>query len=166
MPTSTYTPISTQTLGSPQTSVTFNSFSGYTDLVLVANSIVSSGTGNDIAIRFNGDTGTNYSNTYLLGTGSSAISGRGSNFTYADSGFLSANSGAPNTRIVQIQNYANTTTYKTLLTRASSENGVNVAAYVNMWRSTAAITSMTIYSAGALTYATGSIFTLYGIKAE
>jgi hypothetical protein len=34
---STYTPIATTTLGSAQADVTFNSFSGYTDLVLVAN---------------------------------------------------------------------------------------------------------------------------------
>ena len=58
-------------------------------------------------------------------------------------------------------NYANTTTYKTVLTRASS-NGDIVMANVSTWRSTSAITSL-VY-AGA-TFNSGTVFTLYGIKA-
>jgi hypothetical protein len=164
---STYDKIATTTLGSAATSYTFSSIPGtYTDLVLIANTIVSSGTGAELSIRFNGDTTTNYSNTYLLGDGSTTLSGRGANYNYADCGYLSSNGGNSNTRILHIQNYANTTTFKTIISRASGVNGAQVTAYANLWRKTPeAINSITIFSASSLTYATGSIFTLYGIKA-
>ena len=59
--------------------------------------------------------------------------------------------------ITHFMNYSNTTTYKTLLTRANNaNNGVN--AEVNLWRSTAAITSISINSLKA-----GTTFNLYGI---
>ena len=161
----TYESIATTTLSTATATVTFSSISGsYTDLVLVCNTIVASGTGNDVALRFNGDTAVNYSNTYLLGTGSVTASGRNP-LTYSDNGYLDANSGNPNTRIINIQNYSNTTTYKTNISRASGQNSGQVTAYVNLWRSTAAITTILIYSASSLTYAAGSTFTLYGIKA-
>jgi hypothetical protein len=135
-------------------------------LVIVANTIIASGSVfPEFGLRFNSDTGTNYSNTYLVGIGTgSGIGGRGVNFTYADCGYLSANSGNPNTRIVNIMNYANTTTNKTVISRASSVNGSQTTSYANIWRNTAAITSITILTL-ASNYSTGTTFTLYGIKA-
>jgi hypothetical protein len=160
----TYKPLQSVALTSATESVTFSGIDqGYTDLVLVANTILASGTGPECSLRFNGDTGGNYSNTYLLGTGSSAVSGRGSNFTYADCGYLSANSGNPNTRIINITNYSNTTTNKTVISRGSSVNGIQVIAYANLWRNTAAITSITVFSQSG-NYSAGSTFDLYGIK--
>ena len=71
----TYTPITSNTLTSATASVTFSSISGtYTDLVLVV-SAQSASTNVDLAMRFNSDSGTNYSNTRLYGTGSAAGSG-------------------------------------------------------------------------------------------
>ena len=72
---STYSTIATTTLGTAQSSVTFNSFSGYTDIIVVCNLAISSGTGNS-KIQFNSDTGSNYSGTTVEGTGSSAVSSR------------------------------------------------------------------------------------------
>ena len=162
----TYEKIASQTLASATNTLTFSSISNtYTDLVLIANTIIASGSGfPECSLRFNSDTGANYSNTYLLGTGSAAVSGRGSNFTYADCGYLSANSGNPNTRIINIMNYANTTTNKTVISRGSSDNGAQVIAYANLWRSTSAISSVTVFTQSG-NYAIGSTFTLYGIKA-
>jgi hypothetical protein len=60
-------------------------------------------------------------------------------------------------------NYSNATTYKTALAR-TSEDGV-AAAYVGLWRSTSAITSITIDKGSSDNFASGSTFTLYGIKA-
>lgn len=163
---STYTPIATTTLSTSASNVTFSSIpSTYTDLVLVANTIVASGTGAEFDLRFNSDSGTNYSNTWVLGDGGTAQSGRGSNYTFADCGYLASNSGGVNTRIVNIQNYANSSTYKTVISRGSSVNGGQVISYVNLWRSTSAINTVYIYSNAGLTYAAGSTFTLYGIKA-
>jgi hypothetical protein len=158
---STYEPIATQTLGSAAASVTFSSIpSTYTDLVLVINPTMASNA--DVTIIFNGDTANNYSSTYLSGNGTTASSSRFSTFPkiYLDS----INTG---TGIVQynvsIMNYSNATTYKTALARFASA-GVGTQATVGLWRSTAAITSMTI-TGDTVNFTTGSTFTLYGIKA-
>jgi hypothetical protein len=58
-------------------------------------------------------------------------------------------------------NYSNTTTYKTSLVRTNNDR---VAAVVNLWRSTAAITTIKLEEVVTGDIATGSTFTLYGIK--
>ena len=164
---STYTPIATYTATGSVASYTFSSIpSTYTDLILVAQTIVSSGASfSDVFLRFNGDTGSNYSNTYLLGLSpSSAVSGRAANVTVADSGYLTSNSGNPNTRIIQLMNYSNTTTNKTVISRGSSVNSGQVISYVNLWRNTAAINSIILFPQSG-NYAAGTTFTLYGIAA-
>ena len=166
---STYTPIATTTLGSNQATVTFNSFSGYTDLVLVANIKHSFGTTGDVfvdGIQFNSDTGTNYSYTRLYGNGTSAGSDRNSNVTGISYDATRSSESYFATNIIQIQNYSNSTTYKTVLVRGNSASGTSVGteATVGLWRNTAAITSITINATGAYTIQSGSTFTLYGIK--
>lgn len=70
----TYEPIATTTASGSSSSITFSSISSaYTDLVLVANASVTSGSDTAI-LRFNGDTGSNYSRTFLSGNGSSTFS--------------------------------------------------------------------------------------------
>ena len=153
----TYEPIATTTLGTSASSVTFSTIPGtYTDLILVVAGTSAATNGNEM--QFNGDTGNNYSFTLLYGTGSAAVSSRNSNISFAYAGRTNTNQSVS---ITQIMNYANTTTYKTVLTRASS-NGDIVMANVSTWRSTSAITSL-VY-AGA-TFNSGTVFTLYGIKA-
>ena len=66
--------------------------------------------------------------------------------------------------IVHIQNYANTTTNKTTLARANKAPA-GTDANVGLWRSTAAINSVTIFTASGANFSTGSTFTLYGIAA-
>jgi hypothetical protein len=65
---------------------------------------------------------------------------------------------------MQIQNYSNTTTNKTALIRDNFAT-YGTFARVALWRSTSAITSITLTMSSS-TFATGSQFTLYGIKAE
>jgi len=156
----TYQPIQTQTLASAASSVTFNSIpQGYTDLVLVVNySLNAGGTGAAVRLQFNGDTGSNYSQTFMYGNGGSAVSGRASNATSCDCGYMSTN--GQGVSITNIQNYSNTTTYKTALSRAGVVVG-EVTAYVNLWRNTSAITSMTVFAGS--NYTIGSTFSLYGI---
>ena len=154
---STYTPIATTTLGSAAATVTFNSFSGYTDLVLVFEG-TSAAAGN-IHIQFNGST-SGYSHTGIYGNGSTAGSGRS---TAGANSYLGTITTTRGTVIGQIMNYSNSTTYKTTLSR-SSVAGYEVQARVGLWQSTAAITSMYIFCDGG-NFQTGSTFTLYGIKA-
>jgi hypothetical protein len=160
----TYEPIATQTLGSSASSVTFSSISGiYTDIILVCNPITAVTTG-QIAIRLNGDTGTNYSRTILWGNGSAAGSYRNTNENYAYTGYYTNLWTNPTTVIFNINNYSNATTNKTILGRSSNAGEASMAS-VNLWRSTAAITSIQLTISGGSSYSTGSTFTLYGIKA-
>jgi hypothetical protein len=162
---STYTPIATTTLGSAAASYTFSSIpSTYTDLVVVIWSSTGS-SDNEDAFRFNSDSGTNYSSTYLFGNGTTASSGR---FTTSNAMRL-LGGGLTNgmMAIAHIMNYSNSTTYKTAISRyeVSAGGQRTVAASVGLWRNTAAITSVTITTTTANTYPVGSTFTLYGIKA-
>jgi hypothetical protein len=164
---STYEPIATTTLGSAQSSVTLGSGGTipqtYTDLVLICNVKNSANDGDEVGIQFNSDTGSNsnYSRTRLFGNGSNASSGRSSS---ADKGALGINSTSNFDPIVaSIQNYSNSTTYKTVISRGNSNSFVS--AYVSLWRNTAAITSITLKPDSGTTFASGSTFTLYGIKA-
>jgi len=156
----TYEPIATTTLGSAAADVTFSSISGaYTDLIIVANILRASTS--DTRMQVNGDTGNNYSYTFLGGNGSTAQSFRVTNAPQWDLGY--ATSAQPTTLITQIQNYSNTTTNKIAISRFSSTTG-DLVAFASLWRSMAAITSVKFFqNTGNLS--AGSTFTLYGIKA-
>jgi hypothetical protein len=167
---STYEPIATATASGSSNSVAFSSItSTYTDLVLVMSvrSTVSASTTQAILI-LNGDAGSSsYSRTVLKGDGSSASSFRDVNFSQLY--FVDDIPGATNTTNyfsqsnIQIMNYSNTTTFKTLLGRNTAPSN-NTEGMVGLWRNTAAISSVSI-SAVSGNWASGSTFTLYGIKA-
>jgi hypothetical protein len=159
---STYTPIATTTLGSAQASVTFNSFSGYTDLILIINAGTAN-TGQSIYLQYNSNTANNYSSTDMWGNGSTASSGRSTSIGFIR--VLGRGIGTDNTvignSITQIMNYSNTTTFKTLVNRSNVGGGTT--ATVGLWRSTSAITSLTLTGDGPSNILAGSTFTLYGI---
>lgn len=154
----TYFPITTNTVsGTSTTSITFSSIPAtYTDLIIVANGAESAD--QYMAMRLNGDTGSNYSDTLLSGSGSATSSSRNTSQTFGRFG-----SGTVTGRwvsIVQIQNYSNSTTYKTWLWRSNLDY---VTAGVSLWRSTSAITSVTLLTTTSDYFVSGSTFTLYGI---
>jgi hypothetical protein len=156
----TYEPIATQTLGSAASSVTFSSIpSTYTDLIVVFNG-ASSGGFESVTVRINGDTGSNYSRTLLIGTGTVATSSRASN---ESSLIIGAMSTTNSNNLWHFMNYSNTTTNKTALTRVNVSSDT-VRANVGLWRNTNAITQLE-FSAATSTFIAGSTFTLYGIKA-
>lgn len=155
---STYTPIATTTASGSTNSITFSSISSsYTDLIIVVGGQQASPA--SAYVRFNSDTGTNYSFTRLSGNGSTAASERNTNMTSATCGVLYAEQ---YTWIIQIMNYSNTTTYKTLLSRSNSANNV-VTAYASLWRSTSAINSVTVLA--DTNFNSGTVLSLYGILA-
>ena len=157
----TYEPIATNTVSGTSTSIiTFSSIPAtYTDLILVFQAQVAD---TYALFRLNGDTSAVYSRTDLYGNGSSAQSSRGSNETtwYPSTG----SSSVTGSGIVQIMNYANTTTNKTAIIRNDVTTGlVDVSAW--LWRSTAAINSISLAVPTSNNWIAGSTFTLYGIKA-
>jgi len=167
---STYEPIATSTISGSTATVTFSSITGsYTDLVLVIMGGCPSN-GDNLFLRFNSDSGSNYSFTELLGNGSSASSARASSITaaYLQSSIGGANDLGQN-YIANIMNYSNSTTYKTVISRANQNvagsSYPGTGAYVNLWRNTAAITSVLVGRTGSGNLLNGSVITLYGIKA-
>jgi hypothetical protein len=163
----TYTPIATTTLGSNQTSVTFNSISGsYTDLVLICNYFKSASNAMGFTINNNTSAIYSYTTLYNLNTnGTTASSNRGSNDTTGY--FLSYGAHSttdPNIYIANFQNYSNTTTFKTVIGKGGDPSR-SVGTDVTLYRSTSAITRIDVNTRGIGTINTGSTFTLYGIKA-
>lgn len=159
----TYEPIATSTVtGSSVANITFNSLGSYTDIVLVYTHITGV-TSSQIGLRFNGDTGSNYSATVMYGEGSAGGSARTTNTTYVRTGH---NAGTTNfNMIVNIQNYRNSTTYKSVVARNNAPTD-GVYATAGIWRSTAAITSITVLAQdNSNNLPVGTVCTIYGITA-
>jgi hypothetical protein len=147
------------TLASNTSTITFSNIPNtYRDLILVSNYSPSADSASEI--RFNGDTGSNYSTVTMRGDGSAAYSaGFTTTFIQPSNGTGEAN----NTRqlyILQIMDYSATDKHKTTLLRMN--NSGHVQAQANRWANTNAITSISVYNA---TFLTGSTFNLYGVIA-
>lgn len=160
----TYEPIATQTLASAATSITFSSIAAsWTDLRLVfVGTGVASG---NLLARVNGDSATNYSQTYLQGYGSGTNSGSGTSLTsfiitLAGSGLSTT---IPQLYTIDFFSYAGSTNKTILTTSSEDQNGSGtVVRTVQLWRSTAAITSIVLSNSGG-NLAIGTTATLYGI---
>lgn len=176
MATDAYTPIESQTLSTTSSLLSFSSFSGYTDLVLEVNDNMSGASA--FKVQFNSDTSANYGfatlQGYSSGTGKSYRSTTNSppygsaftnNFVFGDA--TNANSFTPN--IIEIFNYANSTTYKTIHWRWGSSIQANgngdLGFQIGVWRSISPITSIQVSPWNAVNFNAGSTFNLYGIKA-
>jgi hypothetical protein len=161
----TYEPIATTTLSANTSTVILSSIPGtYTDLVVV--SVFGSSNGMDIFMRFNNDSGSNYSTTRI------AVNSANPNTPFA-LGSANQTGIQPRTSVNQqtsvttilrdnIMNYSNTTTFKSVIGRYDYPG--QVESHVGTWRNTAAITRIDLVSDGQQ-FTTGSIFTIYGIKA-
>jgi hypothetical protein len=169
----TYVPIETHTLSSTASSVTFGSGGTipqtYTDLVLVVNALgVGTNVDENCSIQVGNstlDTGNYYSMTRIRGNGSAASSDKDSGASSAIAGIIqikTSDDGTRDTFIVQFQNYSNTTTYKSWLTRSNSDYYA-VQATVGLWRKTSAI-NIIKFQINSNNFAVGSTFTLYGIR--
>lgn len=164
----TYEPISSTTLASASAEVNFTGIpQTFTDLVLIGN-VANSGSGSTAGvIRLqvgNGsiDTGSNYSTTFLFGEGSGAASSvRVTNQTFGYNGECLGTLANASPLTIYFNNYSNTVTNKTFLTRHGSTS--RVEANVTLWRSTSAINQIKVHIA-ANTFIAGSTFTLYGIR--
>lgn len=161
-----YEPIATTVLGSDTSTVDFTGISqSFIDLVLVANIANNQTSTTAAVIRLqvgNGsiDTGSNYSTTFIFGE-TSGTSTRVTNQTFGYNGECLGTLAKRSTLIIQLQNYSNTTTNKSFLTRHGT--GSRIEANASLWRSTSAINQVRIFLSGN-SFITGSTFTLYGIR--
>jgi hypothetical protein len=167
----TYTQIASITVGTASATVVFSSIPAtYTDLILVMQPAANVDDEN-IGLRFNGDTGSNYSYTRIgaNATAGTFSSSRVSNFTRINTTEATGTSTNLGNLVItaHIMNYANATTYKTALARSGQQGGTynGVEEFVGLWRNTAAINSVTVMQGGTRTFSTGSTFNLYGVTA-
>jgi hypothetical protein len=155
-----YESIATVDVGSGGLStVTFSSIpQTYTHLQLICSN--NSGNSN---IQFNGDTGTNYSRHYLYGNGSTATSGANTSTTSMGIIDYTGTADIFTANIVDILDYTNTNKNKTVrvLSGVDTNGAGAVLLYSGLWRSTAAISTITITGGTAAQYST---FQLYGIR--
>jgi len=164
---STYTPIISQTTSGSTATITFTSIpQNYTDLIVVING--NTNADDEVRIRFNNDGGTNYSETGLYGNGSGG--GQNTKYTstnYVQLGGVYTSGSGRGTDVIHIMNYANTSTYKTVINRSSSGNYTQMRA--NLWRGSTgssfdAINRIDFYSASG-TFSDATTFTIYGVAA-
>jgi microcompartment protein CcmK/EutM len=160
MPTPTYTPLATVTLGSSASSVTFaNIGSGYRDLILVANGKFSS-SNSLIRIRVgNGTvyTGSNYPTLYAnSGPASVAYTG-----TAMDGGRWDNVEGL---YTAHLMDYSATDKHKTVLVRNGSASFSSTQMNAHRWTSTSVINIIQVLSTDN-TFASGTTFNLFGVIA-
>lgn len=169
MPTATYTPIASTTLGSAAASVTFDnlnvSAAGMRDLIVVVDAKIAASV--DIVLaRINGVTTSSYSSVHMEGDGTIATS-----FSQTETAFYTAvndynlSPTTPSTNILYFFDIAQTDKHKTILSRtnmAVTSGGTFAAA--GRFASTNAITSITLLTL-AQNYSAGSTFSLYGVIA-
>jgi hypothetical protein len=163
----TYDCIATTTLSVDTTQIDFSSISGtYTDLVLVLDNIQTTATGssyNAVRMRVNNDNTQNYLFISLEGNGTTATAGRDYN-DYIYVGFAPQTSATNKGQLIsQFMNYSSGTEFKTILHKAGAADfGTQIR--VHGWRSTSAITTISILFDGTVKYKAGMTATLYGIK--
>jgi hypothetical protein len=162
----TYEPIATQTVSSATGTVTFSSVpQTYTDLILVSSRQQASAA--RLFLRFNNDTSSLYSDTWLSGEGATPYSGRNTGQAALSIGGIWNGTTTTTwaTNITHIMNYTNATIFKSTLSRDSNVKGSSgtVEEIAGLYRSTSAITTVNVV--GGSNFAVGSTFTLYGIKA-
>jgi hypothetical protein len=167
MPTPTYTPLATVTLGSSAASVTFSAIPAtYRDLVMVFNGGAAASTTN-LRLQVNGETAdTNYSNVTMNGFSGNGVqsTANSNNFLARILNFYAFPSADLNTTIVAQFLDANATDkQKTVLARGNNvDNGV--AAIALRWANTSRITSLE-FIGDQQNLRVGSTFSLYGIVA-
>jgi hypothetical protein len=167
-------PIASYTVsGNSTTQFTFSNIpQNFTHLQIRASwNCYNNSSGNSGYMGFNGDSGSNYSWHYILGSGSSASSGNGSSsgsmlfgnypwYTGTSSPFFATN-------IIDILDYNNSNKNKTINSlNAYDTNGTIQGCWIfsGCWYNTNSINSITIGSSGSGNYyMPNSRFDLYGI---
>jgi hypothetical protein len=168
----TYTLISSNVLASSAASVTFSAIPAtYTDLV-VRTSIRSdrASTWDQVYIQFNSDTANNYSNTYLSGLGSGGANSS-NNFDYSGlvDRFVDGDTATSNTFSngeLYIPSYtaSQNKPMSEFAVQETNATDARMAANANLWRNTAAITSIRFSPQNGTNWLAGSSFYLYGIS--
>jgi hypothetical protein len=166
--------IATATGTGSSATITFSSIpSTYTSLQVrfMAKSTFGSDNANQVRVRFNGDTAANYTFHNVYGDGSTTGTEGAASQTYSQLRFLAPSTSANilGVGIMDVQQYASTSNYKTLRYFGGTDTNGNASIVSpailgsGLWMSTSAITSIS-FICSALNWTTDTTFALYGIK--
>lgn len=147
------------------TSITFSSIPQTFKHLQIRGTIKASGSDN-LYLRFNGDTGANYTGHQVYGDGTGAGAGVAYNMWYVASGTV------PGVGVLDILDYTNTNKLKVYRSLGGSDsNGGGYVLYRSgLWFAAGngvtsnAITQIDILFAGATAFSAGSHIALYGIR--
>lgn len=162
--------LETTVLGSNASSVTFSNLntaygSTYQHLQIRLAAKTDRGATNDnVILRFNGDSATNYSIHNLRGSSGSVVSGAGTNETKVVCRAVGGNSGNFGAVVIDILDPFETTKYPTVRSLGGYSPDI-IELGSGSWRNTAAITTILLDQDVGSNFLTGSRFSLYGIKA-
>ena len=149
-------------------SVTFSGIpQNYQDLI-ISGICASQVAGPSLRIRFNADSGSNYSATWLGGNGSATTSSRESNVT---SGYAGLTIGGSSTTLesvfeINILSYSNISIFKTVI-ESSGTPSTGTGSSVSLWRSASAVSSISLSLGSSFptqNLSSGSTFTLWGVR--
>ncbi len=173
--TSSYESIASATGTGSSTTITFNSIPAtYKHLQIrgIASDVYSGVHGTTVVlVQFNSDTGSNYTRHSLYGNGSTVSAAGNANLTSMGiNGGLTYGT-ATNVyaaSIIDILDYADTSKFKTMRYFSGADRNATDSSYYitlgsGLWRSTSAITSITLTSNND-NFTTATQFALYGIK--
>jgi hypothetical protein len=171
--------LETQVLGTSEASITFSSLGTYAadykhlQIRAVIRTNRSGQTNSQTSIRFNSDTGSNYSGHLLRGTGSAvqSFASVGETSISISDGTSSTNStgNSFSATVLDILDPFETskyTTTKALFGNAASTyfGSGDIRLTSGLWNNTAALTTITFMDRNATSFAIGSRFSLYGVK--
>ena len=168
-----YELIGTILLTSAQSSVTFAGIpaSLYKHLQLRYATRSSTTYGDDVNLRFNADSGANYSHHLMVGNGSNVSAYSATSATYIKGGFTIANdqtASAFGVGVLDILDAQSTTKNKTTRNLTGGTEGGGAGNQIQLWSgawySTAAISSIVLTLGSGGNYLVGSRFSLYGVR--
>lgn len=168
-----FTPIYSQVLTEDVASLTIPIPGGYKHILIMGHGRSSAANGGVVFVRFNGDTASNYRDSYILGNESSVSSG-GSDDTQFPVGIF-ANSGDPTGRAGIFESHIPHYTskfHKMSMNQAYYNDDVTRTVYIfnSLWKNTDPITSMEIYVTdntsvkGTSNMVSGSVLSVYLIQ--
>lgn len=161
MPTPTYVPLATVTLGASASSVSFSSIPAtYRDLVVVMDLTTSVDNGL-VQMELNANA-SGYNFVFMSGNGSTTTSGASTGNTFMRLNLTTrTNSTTRSNFIANLLDASATDKHKTVISRFNNAS-TGTEAFANRWGNTARVTSVRLFL-GSGNFNSASIFSLYGI---
>lgn len=161
-------PITTTTVGTATSSVTFSNIPQSYEHLQVRCSGLTASSGAVMVLRLNSDTGGNYTSHRLNGDGTSAAAFAETGVGYARvfGQNIGTNTANPTAMIIDILDYSNTNKNKTIrsLAGCDSNGSGEIGLQSSLWINTSAVSTIEFRLNTSGNYAQYSSFALYGIK--